>query len=79
MKASRDMVRRRHEAPAASRRMTGLDAGRQDNLRTWLVLCGILGLAAVVRLLSFRGYTTYDAAEYTRLAHMLPLRSDSAA
>ena len=31
----------------------------------------ILALAALVRVLSFRGYTTYDAAEYTRLAHMM--------
>jgi 4-amino-4-deoxy-L-arabinose transferase-like glycosyltransferase len=31
----------------------------------------IIALAALVRVLSFRGYTTYDAAEYTRLAHML--------
>jgi 4-amino-4-deoxy-L-arabinose transferase-like glycosyltransferase len=39
--------------------------------RTWLALGLILVLAALVRVLSFRGYTTYDAAEYTRLAHMM--------
>jgi 4-amino-4-deoxy-L-arabinose transferase-like glycosyltransferase len=36
-----------------------------------LVLGLILALAAAVRVLSFRGYTTYDAGEYTRLAHMM--------
>jgi len=44
--------------------------GYQDR-RTWLVLALVLALAAVVRVLSFRGYTTYDAAEYARLAHMM--------
>jgi hypothetical protein len=38
---------------------------------TWLALALILASAAAVRLLSFRGYTSYDAAEYTRLAHMM--------
>jgi 4-amino-4-deoxy-L-arabinose transferase-like glycosyltransferase len=51
--------------------MTDADKGRHESRRTWLVLALILALAALVRVLSFRGYTTYDAAEYTRLAHMI--------
>ena len=51
--------------------MTSTDQGRFEPRRTWLVLGLILALAALVRVFSFRGYTTYDAAEYTRLAHML--------
>jgi 4-amino-4-deoxy-L-arabinose transferase-like glycosyltransferase len=47
------------------------DAAGHEVRRTWLALAFILVLAALVRMLSFRGYTTYDAAEYTRLAHMM--------
>lgn len=46
-------------------------AAGHDSRRTWLAFGLILVLAVLVRILSFRGYTTYDAAEYTRLAHMM--------
>ena len=51
--------------------MTGIDATGREARRAWLAVALILALAAVVRVLSFRGYTTYDAAEYTRLAYMM--------
>ncbi len=51
--------------------MTAPEAAERDARRPWLALCLILVLAALVRVLSFRGYTTYDAAEYTRLAQMM--------
>lgn len=51
--------------------MTGPETAEREARRPWLILALILVLAVVVRLLSFRGYTTYDAAEYTRLAYMM--------
>jgi 4-amino-4-deoxy-L-arabinose transferase-like glycosyltransferase len=51
--------------------MTIRCAGGRDVQRTWLPLALIVTLAAAVRLLSFRGYTTHDAAAYTELAHMM--------
>jgi 4-amino-4-deoxy-L-arabinose transferase-like glycosyltransferase len=39
--------------------------------RTWLVLALLLALAAVARVLSFRGYYHSDAGHYARLAHLM--------
>jgi 4-amino-4-deoxy-L-arabinose transferase-like glycosyltransferase len=51
--------------------MTGPDASRREIRRTWLVLGLILMLAAALRVLSFRGYTSHDASAYAQLAHMM--------
>ena len=51
--------------------MSGSGAEAAETRRTWMVVGLLLALAALVRVLSFRGYTTYDAAEYTRLARMM--------
>jgi 4-amino-4-deoxy-L-arabinose transferase-like glycosyltransferase len=51
--------------------VTDHDGGRRESPRTWLLLALILALAAIVRVLSFRGYVTFDPAEYARLAHMM--------
>ncbi len=51
--------------------MNGPEAAGHDARRDWLLLGLMLVLAVLVRVLSFRGYTTYDAAEYTRLAQMM--------
>ncbi len=51
--------------------MNGSDAAGRETLRTWLILGLILMLAAALRVLSFRGYTSHDASAYAQLAHMM--------
>lgn len=51
--------------------MNGPDAVGRETRRTWLVLALILALAAALRVLSFRGYTSHDASAYAQLAHMM--------
>lgn len=51
--------------------MNGSDAAGRETRRTWLVLGLILALAAALRVLSFRGYTSHDASAYAQLAHMM--------
>jgi 4-amino-4-deoxy-L-arabinose transferase-like glycosyltransferase len=51
--------------------MNNSDALRRETRRTWLVLALILALAAALRVLSFRGYTSHDASAYAQLAHMM--------
>ncbi len=51
--------------------MNGSDAVGSEARRTRLVLGLILVLAAALRVLSFRGYTSHDASAYAELAHMM--------
>jgi 4-amino-4-deoxy-L-arabinose transferase-like glycosyltransferase len=51
--------------------VSGSDAVDRRIGRTWLVLGLILAMAAVLRVLSFRGYTSHDASAYSQLAHMM--------
>jgi hypothetical protein len=51
--------------------MIRLDASGQETRKTWHLFGLILMLAAVIRLISFRGYTSHDASAYAQLAHMM--------
>ena len=51
--------------------MTSPDVLAGETRRTWLVLSLIIMLAAALRVLSFRGYTSHDASAYAQLAHMM--------
>lgn len=51
--------------------MNGPNAQRHQGRRAWPVLALILALAAVVRVLSFRGYYHSDAGAYAFCAHLL--------
>jgi len=51
--------------------MNGSDAVGRETRTTWLVLGLIIALAAALRVLSFRGYTSHDASAYAQLAHMM--------
>jgi 4-amino-4-deoxy-L-arabinose transferase-like glycosyltransferase len=51
--------------------MIGSDAVDRRTGKAWFALGLILALAAALRVLSFRGYTSHDASAYAQLAHMM--------